>query len=80
MAPDAPRDGGAVALPPDVEGQQWAIQRRLGEIFSKLGEKLAELTGRVDVTVKPETTFADIGGIAEAKGIVRSFVTALTDP
>ena len=28
MAPDSPRDGAAVS--PDVEGQQWAIQRRLG--------------------------------------------------
>jgi len=64
----------------NVEGQQWAIERRLGEIFGKLGEKLAELTGRVEVQVKPDTSFADIGGLTEAKSIVRSFVTALTDP
>jgi ATP-dependent 26S proteasome regulatory subunit len=80
VASETPRAGAPLALPADVEGQQWAIQRRLGEIFSKLGEKLAELTGRVDVQVKPETSFADIGGLAEAKGLVRSFVTALTDP
>ncbi len=80
MTPEPPREGGALALPADVEGQQWAIQRRLGEIFGKLGEKLAELTGRVDVQVKPATSFTDIGGLAEAKGIVRSFGTALTDP
>jgi proteasome regulatory subunit len=84
VASETPR-AGTPALPPhtppqNVEGQQWAIERRLGEIFSKLGEKLAELTGRVEVQVKPETSFADIGGLAEAKGIVRSFVTALTDP
>ena len=57
MSAETPRDG-APALPPhnptqNVEGQQWAIERRLGEIFGKLGEKLAELTGRVEVTVKP---------------------------
>ena len=80
MAAETPRDGSASALPADVEGQQWAIQRRLGEIFGKLGEKLAEPTGRVDVAVKAETSFADIAGLAEAKGLVRSFVTALTDP
>ncbi|HEX5530405.1 MAG TPA: ATP-binding protein [Methylomirabilota bacterium] len=80
MAPDIPRDGAPPAVPPDVEGQQWAIQRRLGEIFGKLGEKLAELTGRVDVEVKVETSFADIAGLVEAKSLVRSFVTALTDP
>src|SRR6185503_3927059 len=80
MSSETPR-AGAPALPPhDVEGQQWAIERRLGEIFGKLGEKLAELTGRVEVHVKPETSFSDIGGLTEAKGIVRSFVTALTDP
>ncbi len=80
MSPESSRDGAPAPLPPDVEGQQWAIQRRLGEIFSKLGEKLGDLTGRVDVSVKPETSFTDIGGLVEAKGIVRSFVTALTDP
>jgi ATP-dependent 26S proteasome regulatory subunit len=80
VASETPRDGSAPPPPADVEGQQWAIQRRLGEIFGKLGEKLAELTGRVDVAVKAETSFADIAGLAEAKGLVRSFVTALTDP
>jgi ATP-dependent 26S proteasome regulatory subunit len=80
VAPDNPRDGAPPTVTPDVEGQQWAIQRRLGEIFGKLGEKLADLTGRVDVAVKVETSFADIAGLVEAKSLVRSFVTALTDP
>jgi ATP-dependent 26S proteasome regulatory subunit len=80
VAPDLPRDAAPPAASVDAEGQQWAIQRRIGEIFSKLGEKLAELTGRVDVQVKPETSFTDIGGLAEAKGLVRNFITALTDP
>ena len=80
MSPEPPRDGAPATLPPDVEGQQWAIQRRLGEIFSKFGEKLGDLTGRLDVSVKPETSFTDIGGLADAKSIVRSFITALTDP
>jgi ATP-dependent 26S proteasome regulatory subunit len=85
MASETPPRPAAPALPPhtapqNVEGQQWAIERRLGEIFGKLGEKLADLTGRVEVHVKPETSFTDIGGLTEAKGIVRSFVTALTDP
>jgi proteasome regulatory subunit len=84
MSSETPR-AGAPALPPhnpmqNVEGQQWTIERRLGEIFGKLGEKLADLTGRVEVKVKPESAVTDIGGLTEAKGIVRSFVTALTDP
>jgi proteasome regulatory subunit len=80
VSPEPPREGAALAVAADVEGQQWAIQRRLGEIFSKLGEQLADLTGRLDVRVKPETSFADIGGLVEAKAIVRSFATALTEP
>jgi proteasome regulatory subunit len=63
-----------------LDSQQWAIQRRIDDIFTKLGEKFGNLTGRVAVQTKPETTFAQIGGLREAKSIVRSFATALTDP
>src|SRR6267142_78911 len=70
MSSETPRAGSPALPPHDVEGQQWAIERRLGEIFGKLGEKLAELTGRVEVQVKPETSFSDIGGLTEAKGLL----------
>jgi ATP-dependent 26S proteasome regulatory subunit len=49
-------------------------------VFAKLGEKFGDLTGRVEVKVKPDTSFGQIGGLAEAKIAVRGFVTALTDP
>ncbi len=80
MAPDqisgpSPASGGA-----DLDSQQWAIQRRIDDVFAKLGEKFGDLTGRVVVKIKPNTTFAQIGGLREAKSIVRSFATALTDP
>jgi proteasome regulatory subunit len=69
------------SLPPEsAASQQWAIQRRIDDVFTKLGEKYGNLTGRVLVEVKPETTFAQIGGLREAKAVVRSFATALTDP
>jgi ATP-dependent 26S proteasome regulatory subunit len=72
---------GPRALPPaDVDSQQWAIQRRIEDVFAKLGEKFGDLTGRVEVRVRPETTFADIGGLPDAKASIKSFVTALTDP
>src|SRR5712691_5760481 len=81
MAPEPTKDASPPALPSlDVESQQWAIQRRLEDVFAKLGEKFGDLTGRVEVKVKPDTPFDHIGGLAEAKSIVRSFVTALTDP
>jgi len=80
MAPDEPAGAGALAEGGDLDSQQWAIQRRIDDVFAKLGEKFGDLSGRVVVLIKPETTFAQIGGLREAKSIVRSFATALTDP
>jgi len=80
MSPNEPADQKALAVGGDLDSQQWAIQRRIDDVFAKLGEKFGDLTGRVVVTIKPNTTFAQIGGLREAKSIVRSFATALTDP
>jgi ATP-dependent 26S proteasome regulatory subunit len=66
--------------PPGAAGQQWAIQRRLEDIFAKVGEKFGDLTGRVDVKVDPEMSFDEIGGLDEAKATVQNLATALTDP
>lgn len=70
----------AVPEPPTNGGQQWAIQRRIEDVFAKLGEKFGDLSGRVVVTIKPETSFEHIGGLAQAKAAVHGFATALTDP
>jgi len=80
MAPDEPTGAGAPPEGGDLDNHQWAIQRRIDDVFAKLGEKFGDLSGRVVVRIKPETTFAQIGGLREAKSIVRSFATALTDP
>ncbi|HYB43459.1 MAG TPA: ATP-binding protein [Candidatus Methylomirabilis sp.] len=77
MSPDPAGDGNT---PAQAEGQQWAIQRRIEDVFAKLGEKFGDLTGRVEVKVKPDTSFDRIGGLQEAKVAIRGFVTALTDP
>jgi ATP-dependent 26S proteasome regulatory subunit len=66
--------------PADAAGQQWAIQRRLEDIFAKVGEKFGDLTGRVDVKVDPEMSFDEIGGLDEAKATVQGLTTAITDP
>src|SRR6266849_4162380 len=79
MAPDEAA-GGAVPSKLDPESQQWAIQRRIDDVFAKLGEKFGDLTGRVEVRLRPDTTFEQIGGLREAKSIVRSLSTAVTDP
>jgi proteasome regulatory subunit len=80
MGPNEPADPRAPAEVGPLDSQQWAIQRRIDDVFAKLGEKFGDLTGRVVVKIKPNTTFAQIGGLREAKSIVRSFATALTDP
>ena len=82
MAIELPRQAGpsAIASAPPGESQQWAIQRRIEDVFTKLGEKFGDLSGRVVVTIRPETSFEDVGGIAPAKAAVRGFTTALTNP
>jgi ATP-dependent 26S proteasome regulatory subunit len=64
----------------DLESQQWAIRRRIEDVFTKLGEKFGDLSGRVDVKIRPETSFGQIGGLAEAKATLSGFATALADP
>ncbi len=67
----------AKALPP---GQEWAVQRRLEDLLAKIAEKYGDLTGRVEVTYRPEKSFDQIGGLKAAKASLRGFATALTDP
>jgi ATP-dependent 26S proteasome regulatory subunit len=59
---------------------QWALQRRLEDVFSKLGEKFGDLTGRVETDIHPKVAFEDVGGLAAAKVLLRGFALALTNP
>ena len=65
---------------PEPAEQGWAIQRRLEDVFGKLGEKYGNLTGYVEVETQPGVTFAEIGGLQAAKVTLRGFATALTNP
>ena len=58
----------------------WALQRRLEDVFTKLGEKFGDLTGRVEMTIKPNVSFDDVGGLQHAKTLMRGFSRALTSP
>jgi ATP-dependent 26S proteasome regulatory subunit len=80
MSPEPGKDSADSALEQGLESQQWAVQRRIEDVFAKLGEKFGDLTGRVEVKVKPDTSFDQIGGLQDAKVMVKSFITALTDP
>lgn len=61
-------------------GEEWAVQRRLEDLLAKIAEKYGDLTGRVEVTHRPDTSFDQIGGLKAAKASLRGFATALTDP
>jgi len=59
---------------------QWALQRRLEDVFAKLGEKFGDLTGRVEMQIRSTVSFEDVGGVDAAKDSLRGFAHALTDP
>ena len=63
-----------------VEDQQWALQRRLEDVFAKLGEKFGDLTGRVETEIHPDISFDEVGGLKAAKELLRGFALALTSP
>src|SRR3990172_4903387 len=60
--------------------QDWAVQRRVEDVLAKLGEKYGDLTGRVEVLVRPSVSFENIGGLASAKEAVRGLAVALDSP
>src|SRR5437879_514455 len=60
--------------------QEWALQRRIEDVFVKLGEKYGDLTGRVETKIKSTVTFDDVGGLRQAKTILKGFALALTAP
>jgi ATP-dependent 26S proteasome regulatory subunit len=80
MAPENDSVRSSTEEPSAPSGQQWAVQRRIEDVFAKLGEKMGDLSGKVKVIVKPETSFDHIGGLPQAKAQMRGFATALTDP
>jgi ATP-dependent 26S proteasome regulatory subunit len=59
---------------------QWALQRRLEDVFAKLGEKFGDLTGRVDTEIHPTVAFEEVGGLQPAKTLLRGFALALSSP
>jgi len=63
-----------------AEDLQWALQRRLEDVFAKLGEKYGDLTGRVEMKIRPDVSFDEVGGLRQAKAAMRGFANALTRP
>ncbi len=67
-------------MAPDADDLEWALQRRLEDVFSKLGEKFGDLTGRIETTIRPGLSFDEVGGLHTAKATLRGFANALVDP
>ena len=44
---------------------QWALQRRLEDVFAKLGEKFGDLTGRVETEIHPSIAWAKLDALVE---------------
>lgn len=65
---------------PERTDQEWALQRRLEDVFVKLGEKYGDLTGRVETKIKSTVAFDDVGGLRQAKTILKGFALALSAP
>jgi len=68
-----------MAVPEPTE-KEWALQRRIEDVFVKVGEKYGDLTGRVETKIKSTVSFDDVGGLTEAKTILKGFALALTSP
>ena len=67
-------------MPKDADELQWALQRRLEDVFAKLGEKYGDLTGRIEMRIRSDVSFDDVGGVPLAKATLRGFANALTNP
>jgi ATP-dependent 26S proteasome regulatory subunit len=65
---------------PERTEKEWALQRRIEDVFVKVGEKYGDLTGRVETKIKSTVTFDDVGGLTNAKAILKGFALALTSP
>ncbi|HXH82252.1 MAG TPA: ATP-binding protein [Candidatus Tectomicrobia bacterium] len=64
----------------EADDLRWALQRRIEDVFAKLGEKFGDLTGRVETDIHPSVSFDDVGGLQQAKAQLRGFALALSHP
>jgi ATP-dependent 26S proteasome regulatory subunit len=64
----------------EADDLRWALQRRIEDVFVKLGEKFGDLTGRVETEIRPSVSFDEVGGLQQAKAQLRGFALALSDP
>jgi transitional endoplasmic reticulum ATPase len=56
------------------------LRRKLEDFIARLAKRFGDMKGKIDVSMKPEVSFADIGDLARAKQEIAGLVCALKSP
>ncbi|HQK88684.1 MAG TPA: AAA family ATPase [Acidobacteriota bacterium] len=56
------------------------LRRKLEDFIARLAKKFGDMKGKIDVSIRPEVSFADIGDLARAKQEIAGLVFALKSP
>src|SRR5512137_133545 len=56
------------------------LRRKLEDFVARLAKRFGDMKGKIEVSVKPEVAFADIGDLARAKHEIAGLVFALKSP
>jgi ATP-dependent 26S proteasome regulatory subunit len=56
------------------------LRRKLEDFIARLAKRFGDMKGKIEVSMKPEVSFADIGDLARAKQEIAGLVFALKSP
>jgi len=56
------------------------LRRQLEDFLARLAKRFGEMKGKIEITMQPEVSFKDIGGLARAKQGIAGLVFALKSP
>ncbi len=73
-----PERSSPLSLPPSATRE--ALRRRLEDFLAKLEKKYGDLRGKVEMTMTPEISLKEIGGLAGPKREIEGLVFALKSP
>ncbi len=56
------------------------LRRTLEDFLARLAKRFGDMKGKIEITMRPETSFKDIGGLRRAKQEIAGLVYALKSP
>jgi SpoVK/Ycf46/Vps4 family AAA+-type ATPase len=56
------------------------LRRQLEDFLARLGKRFGDMKGKIEITMRPEISFKDIGGLRRAKQEIAGLVYALKSP